>query len=94
MSRADINMSDISGDIRCITVDKKPCFVSVMQTVFAFLEAGAFRSKNTVNILIKNALDSCECMKGVNGVIYCNFYLIIVLTVLFPSFITKTAFIN
>ena len=32
----------------------------VMQAGFAFLEAGAVRSKNTTNILIKNALDSCK----------------------------------
>ena len=30
-----------------------------MQCGFAFMEAGAVRSKNTVNILIKNWLDLC-----------------------------------
>merc|ERR1719431_1028482 len=32
-----------------------------MQCGFAFMEAGAVRSKNTVNILIKNWLDMCIC---------------------------------
>ena len=30
-----------------------------MQCGFAFMEAGAVRSKNTVNILLKNWLDLC-----------------------------------
>ncbi|KAK5979937.1 Ammonium transporter [Trichostrongylus colubriformis] len=38
--------------------------IFLMQCGFAFLEAGAVRSKNTTNILIKNLLDSCIAVIG------------------------------
>uniref|UniRef100_A0AC35U7H8 Ammonium transporter n=1 Tax=Rhabditophanes sp. KR3021 TaxID=114890 RepID=A0AC35U7H8_9BILA len=38
--------------------------IFLMQCGFAFLEAGAVRSKNTTNILIKNLLDSCLAVIG------------------------------
>ena len=41
------------------------CIVFLMQCGFALLEAGAVRSKNTVNILIKNMLDAL-----IGGVVY------------------------
>jgi ammonia channel protein AmtB len=34
--------------------------VLVMQAGFAFLEAGAARSKNTTNVLMKNLLEACK----------------------------------
>ena len=44
------------------------CIVFLMQCGFALLEAGAVRSKNTVNILIKNMLDAL-----IGGVVYWAF---------------------
>ena len=49
--------------------------VFLMQCGFAFLEAGSVRSKNTVNILIKNMLDLLIGGKNFNILVLDHFSL-------------------
>ncbi|CAJ0953808.1 unnamed protein product, partial [Mesorhabditis belari] len=55
---------DFSSNENAFFLCSMALIIFLMQCGFAFLEAGAVRSKNTTNILIKNLLDSCIAIIG------------------------------
>lgn len=55
---------DFSENSNAFFLCSMALIIFLMQCGFAFLEAGAVRSKNTTNILIKNLLDSCIAVIG------------------------------
>ncbi|KAK0396554.1 hypothetical protein QR680_001765 [Steinernema hermaphroditum] len=59
----DIQM-DFTQNTEAFFMCSMALVIFFMQCGFAFLEAGAVRSKNTTNILIKNLLDSCIAVIG------------------------------
>ncbi|TMS36190.1 hypothetical protein L596_003421 [Steinernema carpocapsae] len=68
ISQLDQRIEDLKTDFRESSDAFFMCSMALviffMQCGFAFLEAGAVRSKNTTNILIKNLLDSCIAIIG------------------------------
>ena len=56
--------ADFSANNNAFFMCSMALIIFLMQCGFAFLEAGAVRSKNTTNILIKNLLDSCIAVIG------------------------------
>lgn len=53
------SINDVVANLNTVWVMVGVCLVFIMQIGFALLESGMTRSKNTVNVLMKNYMDTC-----------------------------------